>query len=367
MKKAMIFLLIFLLLISSACAGGKSCTLDRGMVDGVWWINEKEFITAGHDGSYQNRMITWWKDGAVFRELTYAVGGSLDHLRSLSFLRLPNGAFKGVVPVVLNAQTREIRNYTVDWTEQGLVNAVETPMAQPVGNCLVAEDHLGGGRRALTVMDAAGSLLFRREYAVDEIYDALPPVQVGERTFALRYMSMQDPVSDHLLLVIGEQGELLRRKLRLPCSVFRDGKDGWFVYAPQTREDYDDGLLSHYDASGRETARKTLRGGKTVRRPQGAVCRAAGDAYLLYGSAVANSRKIYDVFLLETDDALSVRSVDVRALPAEYGDYEPDLSVTPGGVPYVFIRDLGGSFRKPSLLISFDALPKTQDPGLALK
>ena len=69
----------------------------------------------------------------------------------------------------------------------------------------------------------------------------------------------------------------------------------------------------------------------------------------------------------ETDDALSVRSVDVRALPAEYGDYEPDLSITPGGVPYVFIRDLGGSFRKPSLLISFDAWPKTQDPGLALK
>ena len=367
MKKLWVALLIFLLLLPHACAEVKAYTLDHDHVNNVWWINENEFITFGQDDSLITNSITWWKDGRVFRELTYTYGSSLDHLRNLSFLRLAGGAFKGVVPVVLNTQPWDVRNYTVDWTEQGLVNALEVPMAQAVGSCLLSEDRPGSGRRVLTVMDADGKLKFRREYAVNDTYDDLPWVQLGENTFALQYMSMQDPIGDRLLLVIGEQGELLRRQLGLEASVFGDGKGGWFVYARQSRQSYDDGLLSHYDAHGRETARRTLRGGKTVRHLRSAVYRAETDSYLICGSAVANSRKVYDVFLLETDDALSVCSVDVRALPEEYGDYEPAVSFTPGGAPYAFIRDLGGSFRKPALLTPFQALPKASDPGIRLE
>ena len=364
--RLLVLLLLLLLAFGAVRAEAAGYTLDHGEVNSVRWVSERDFITTGHDAAYEERYVTWWRDGKIYREMTYTYGSSRDDLRNLSLLPLPDGSFKAVVPVTASVQPLEVHNYTADWTDAGLVNAREIPLAQAVGDRLLARVQGEEGKMAFQVLDAEGNLVYQQSFELEERYDGATPYQVGEDTFAFEFLSRDDPINDHMLVAVNREGVLLRRKLGLNVRVFGDGKGGFFVYAPQSCQNYDDGLLSHYDASGRETARKTLRGGKTVRSVRAAVYRAETDSYLLYGSAVANSRKQYDVFLLETDDALNVRSVDVRALPTEYGDYEPRFSLTPGGVSYVFIRDLTGS-KKPALLTPFSALPSARDPGLSLE
>lgn len=362
-----VLLLIFLLLPCFTHAENEGFILDRGVVNTVQWINEQEFITTGHDHANENYVVTWWKDGQVFRELTFAFGSAQDYLKHLTVLLLPDGSFKAVTPIVTDAQTMETHNYTADWTEQGLANAREVPLSQVVGDCLLGRFDAGEGQFGFRALNADGEEIFRQAFEIDEKYEGTMPCQVWENTFAFQFMSMDDPINDHLLLVVSDQGVLLKRQMGLLASVFGDGNGGWFVYAPQTRENYDDGLLSHYDAAGRETARKTLRGGKTVRRFQAAKYLPDTDTYLLFGTAMANSRQVYDVFTLETDDDLTVRAVDVRALPEEYGDYDPNFSLTPNGAPYVFVRDIVGSFRRPALLLPYESLPGAKDPGITLK
>lgn len=367
LRRMTVWILLVLMCACTAQAETAGYTLDHGVVNKVQWVSEEAFITSGHDGAYAEYYVTWWKEGKVFRELKYTLGSTQEHLRNLSVLPLPDGSFKAVVPVTTNMQPLEVHNYTVDWTEQGLVNAQEIPLAQAVGDRLLARVPGEAGQLAFQVLDAEGREQYRQSFDLEDIYDGASQTQVGEDTFAFQFLSMQDPINDHLLVVVNRDGVLLRKQLGLLASVFGDGNGGWFVYAPQTRKDYDDGLLSHYDAAGQETARKTLRGGETVRRCQAAKYLPDTDTYLLFGAAVANSRKVYDVFTLETDDALNVRSVDVRAIPAEYGDYEPGFSMTPDGVPYVFVTDIAGSFQRPALLLPFASLPGAKDPGITLK
>ena len=366
-KRWAVLLLICLLLPCFTRAENEGFTLDCGIVNAVQWINEQEFITTGHDHAYENYVVTWWKDGQIFRELMFAFGSAQDYLKHLTVLLLPDGSFKAVTPVVTDAQTMETHNYTADWTEQGLANTREVPLSQVVGSCLLGRFDAGKGQFGFRALNADGEEIFRRAFEIDEKYEGTMPCQVWENTFAFQFMSMDDPINDHLLVVVNRDGVLLRKQLGLLASVFGDGNGGWYVYMPQTRKDYDDGLLSHYDAAGQETARKTLRGGETVRRCQAAKYLPDTDTYLLFGAAVANSRKVYDVFTLETDDALNVRSVDVRVLPTEYGDYEPEFSMTPDGVPYVFVTDIAGSFQRPALLLPFASLPGAKDPGITLK
>lgn len=90
---------------------------------------------------------------------------------------------------------------------------------------------------------------------------------------------------------------------------------------------------------------------------------------MLYGKAVANSRKIYTVFRMELDGNMNQASLDVRRIDY-YDDYSPAVEMQKDGT--LFVHCTGGEeadrlMNVPTVLIPFDVLPVAETHGLQLK
>ena len=81
----------------------------------------------------------------------------------------------------------------------------------------------------------------------------------------------------------------------------------------------------------------------------------------LYGSAVANSRKVYTVFALTLDADLKEYALDVRKTDPEYCEYSPGISMAPDGTAYVIINDTRNKKKLRPVMIPFSMLEESKE------
>lgn len=149
-------------------------------------------------------------------------------------------------------------------------------------------------------------------------------------------------------------------------KIYADGQGGAFLEG-SLESDYKQSSLAHISAAGQIDAEKTLCVKNAIISTAHAAVNEDGSV-TLFGSAVANSRSLYDAFALTIDPSLNVLSLDVRDFSVRE-DYGFEYRVASDGTVYVFTsgEGFGSSERKNALLVPFAVLPTAPDPGIALR
>ena len=114
------------------------------------------------------------------------------------------------------------------------------------------------------------------------------------------------------ILTVSSVGLRAQARILLP-----DRKGGFFCMEGYLESGYVPRRLLHYREDGQYDRKLTLAGSKVVVQPCASVIDPDGGLCTLYGSAVANSRKVYTVFAMEIDENLNVSRLDVRKIDAE--------------------------------------------------
>ena len=117
------------------------------------------------------------------------------------------------------------------------------------------------------------------------------------------------------------------------------------------------------DGAGKDGPARTLSSDGLVLRFSLAVSPATG-RLTLFGSAVADSRRIYTVFRMELDDELKQVSLDVRELDY-YREYNPVVIMSGGGS--LFVHCNGTAPAVGTALIPFDELPPCDAHGIGIR
>ena len=315
---------------------------------------------------------TWYRDGRLIRDLPFFARGNLAHLGGAQFALREDGGVTVVVsrPVEQAAGgTRSYRFIAYDWTESGLQNPVEicagAAQGLVVGSCLLACTQ--EGYRELTLYRLNGETLWQCAPPVSAAFRADGIYRLGDQAFLIFGREADGAVS---LLCVDRGAVRWQRPwdaAHYPGAL-ADGLGGFYQVDDPNRGDYSPLTLYHYDENGLLTGQKQLTGDRVVKRIDTAAWDAETGACTFYGSAVANSRRVYTVFALTVDAAMNPLSLDVRALSAAYRDYGPKIYTAPDGAAWVFTSDMTGAhgYQFPAL-VPFDALPAADGVTLALE
>ncbi|MBQ9265181.1 MAG: hypothetical protein IJ189_13365 [Clostridia bacterium] len=368
MKRLILCCLLLCLLLSAAWAEDYAgYTIDQGKLSQVYPINTHEAVvtTVARDGDDDPRArILWLKDGQIFRSLAYYPGGAVGSLSTARFLPLPDGSFKVAVAYHQSgrAESALYRFTLYDWVENGLQNPVPLPFEAYnfyfTGNyCLVPGDRTVGHLR-LTVADLAGQTLFSGDLPDTEGCWGLYPYAIDDQVFVIESSAPDVDGLTTMRYVCVDHGAV-RWQQTLPNyhHLYPDGQGGFIACRYLfDREPYNTNYLDHYDGNGRLLGSISLAGAKLVTHVQAVACAEEG-GYILYGTAVARSRKVYTAFALTVDEQMRETGRDVRALSAAYGDYEPHLLQTPDGSVWLSTAQPVDMARLFPALIPFSKLP----------
>lgn len=335
--------------------------LDDGTVAASAWEYE--------DGSGE-RFFTWWKDGTIIRA----------HL-------LPHELYG------FNPMKRDDGSLALLYTS---FNEATRDSKTPLYTCqLCTVDEQGFGQ--LTDISNAAISLHREcsgAFALFELRDSQAWLNLYEGTPEWSWsipMNVDQPMSLYLArvskngerwlieynpsgirqtegyrLMCIEQGVVLwDRELSSACGIHLDGDGGYYLIYTTGSGNYKPLQLLHYAADGAERTHKTISSSKLV---LGAMLWQDPTTGLLhlYGTAVANSRKVYPVWHLVCDADLNpVTDMDVRDC-TYYGDYSPILNIAADGACHVLLHGISQTSVQP-VLVPFDALPCISNPDLSIK
>ena len=141
-------------------------------------------------------------------------------------------------------------------------------------------------------------------------------------------------------------------------NVMPDKQGGFFRMDGYRPGNYEPEYLAHYQGDGQYDRKLVLIGNNVVVDACESTVDPDSGLCTLYGSAVANSRKVYTVFAMTLDEEMNVKRLDVRKIDSEYGDYAPEILIASDGTPYVFIECYSGRSLWP-VLIPFSELKKS--------
>lgn len=144
-------------------------------------------------------------------------------------------------------------------------------------------------------------------------------------------------------------------------TLHTDGQDG-VLMTGALDSDYKQYRVTHLTADGKCNWNKTLSVKKAIAHPTRAVAQKDGST-TLYGYAVANSRGLFTIFTMNMDAQGNVLSIDVRDYSARK-DISPKILFSYDNTPFVYSFE---SEDFPAVLVPFEDLPKTKDPGITLK
>ena len=173
-------------------------------------------------------------------------------------------------------------------------------------------------------------------------------------------------VADMMLRTFSADGRLLSELgLQSPyIGGFNDtiefDEDGGLIVSTAPLEDYTVEQITRLDADNRVLYQKTLSAPKTIVNVTAAFPAADGSV-TLYGSAVANSRKLYTLYRLDLDAQGNITALDTRDFTTRVG-YLFDVRADAQGNVYAIARD----YKKPIAVVPFEDLPAHDDPGLTL-
>jgi hypothetical protein len=185
-------------------------------------------------------------------------------------------------------------------------------------------------------------------------------IPLGKDVYLLRIMNPDIP---EFRAVCVDHGEEEYRIWLAPQVYFQapDGNGGFFCPDDWPEGDYSPEILRHYGTDGQIDRSLEIGGNKVVIRFFGSTVDPDNRLCTLYGSAVANSRKVYTVFALTLDENMNMRSLDVRKIDPAYRDYSPDVYLAQDGTAYVLINDMKNKPTLRPVLIPFSQMEKSRD------
>ena len=371
MKKWGMMLLAFILLAGMAAARADSMdfapyALERsghGTIYNYMMLTEHDLAgqCAALDG------LVWWRDRAVYRSLSIE-----QDTGNYELLPRSDGTF-GVVHISKREDASRRNVILYDWEEEGLVNGREIPVTGLVrynvekdGFALLGDN---GSKTLLKLYDGYGNLEAQIEVS-REIDFVIRTVRVGPGGWLTTVSQSLKPGSYMLLMI--RDGAVVWQKGpgKELHTVFPDGQGGFFTCADQDDSTFTPLVIARYDGNGNQLWRKTLKGNKVVLGTASTVISLDPETghTVLTGTAMANSRKVYRVYRMEVDDQGKTVSMDVRE--SDYHNriyYNVHVFPDTGNTWVLFDEALTYPYDYPAALVSFEALPKADNPGIELR
>ena len=179
--------------------------------------------------------------------------------------------------------------------------------------------------------------------------------------------SVTGTVADMMLRTFSSDGRLLSEAgIQSPyIGGFNDtiefDANGGLIVCTAPSEDYTVEQITRFDAENRVLYQKTLSAPKTIVSVTEAFPSADGSV-TLYGTAMANSRKLFTIYRLDLDAQGNIAAVDIRDFTTRVG-YLYDVRADAQGHIYAIACD----YKKPIAVVPFEDLPAHDDPGLILE
>jgi len=385
MKRFCAFLLALLLLCPAALTEAyNGYRLDMSYASRIILLTEHDLLAtrAEYTGASDSAMhILWWKDHQVYRDLPFSVGGAVDALKTAEFLVEGDGSFKVAVrwwqgELPEDAHSCYNRCCLYDWTDRGLENPVELPVQRGQSTLQTNDLRVYGrfavetlkdtpDKQTLVLYDSRGGVACRFTADLPYHFVLTDVAELSRGVFAAVFINLKRVTEDYLILCFDGQGLRWQKQAAEVAQLFPDGRGGAVLTEGQKGSKYDPYSLVLLDKNGAEIARKKISGNKVVVNLDCPLWDAQSRTFSFLGFAVANSRGLYTVFQLTCDEGLSPIAWDVRSLDTSFGDYSPKLFRAPTGRAFVYTHDVARG--TGSALVPFDALPKTDNPGLTLK
>ena len=179
--------------------------------------------------------------------------------------------------------------------------------------------------------------------------------------------SVTGTVADMMLRTFSSDGRLLSEAgIQSPyIGGFNDtiefDANGGLIVCTAPSEDYTVEQITRFDAENRVLYQKTLSAPKTIVSVTDAFPSADGSV-TLYGTAMANSRRLFTLYRLDLDAQGNIAAVDIRDFTTRVG-YLYDVQADAQGHVYAIACD----YKKPIAAVPFEDLPAHDDPGLILE
>ena len=394
MKKIIVLLLAAVLLAVSASAGAEYKHYRLVTGDATYAFNWRIYALDAHNTvvstwSDNGRPwhVTWYRDGEKFRDLTWLIDEPyLEHSvvpepvlwdgENLTVAyNARKGAYKSIISDdgLVSPDPDNYESHLADWTEKGLE---ETDRLQEGWMSL---EKFG---RILACRDENGWRILNggEELSLPESFRTLPKGRVvsldcdpyGEDSCLLSYLDYKEEFRDRHFHVIGSDHGEARYDVTLAdedsWDIMPDGRGGFLIRNGWATGDYQPVQLTHYDADGEPDRKLELSGEKVVISVGPSLIDGNG-RLVMYGTAMASSRKVYTVFRMTLDDGLNMQELDVRKIDPVYDAYGATVYLAQDDTAYVMIyKTENKKGRLRPVLMPFELLDKSKDDhGLTLK
>ena len=372
MKKLILLLLTGALLITAVSAGAeyKDHRLTEGSAadSGIWAcypLDADNAIVIARSFRHPWH-VSWYREGRLYRDLS----GSTDDLNLIpmpvigqgsEFLLLRSSPKEGA-----SRDTKSYSSHLVRWTEEGLERVENLPDSRPAvcyrGSVLIRD------RAGSTVLQHDGKETVLPAGIADSPNDRISEcVPLEEDVFLLEVLKT---AQGNNVLVCVDRGKV-RYRLKIPTEYYTqipDGQGGFLSTVDWPSGDYSPVKLNHYDRSGRMDRTLELSGREVAVEVFGSAADRDTGLCTLYGTAVANSRKVYTAFAMTLDADLNVTGLDVRKIDPDYRDYCPTVYLAPDGTAHVYITDVEQRYGLRPVLMPFSLLEESRDDyGLTLR
>ena len=335
--------------------------------------------------------LLWYRDGKLFRDFSYSTE---KRFNQSIFLPREDNTCGVLVPgrkeirmTDLGWDSDEIEpaiEYVelYEWTDSGLELQKQIPGnwewtdIKTTNDGFVAYDPLKG---VLSCFDSHGNLL--QEISMAEM---IPVTEIGKEMCYGQLVNLTGRMKDqcvvtfrtervsannarYMVICLDHLEEKWSRKYQFSPGIVFPGDGSFYCVERVNGSDASPVKIIRLDDKGNDTFSRTLSADNLVLGFHMKVSPTSGNM-ILYGKAVANSRKIYTVFSMELDANMDQASLDVRQIDY-YDDYSPSVQMQKDGT--LFVHCNGGEeadqVSAPTVLIPFDVLPATETHGLALK
>ena len=377
---AIILTCVILTAVASSCAEYKKYRLTEGNAGGnagIIPLDAHNAVVIARPEGKGPWHVTWYRDGGKYLDLSGQTNDPAVTAMEIPYPAVWDGEHLTMICNERTGKTEKAdtgadsyqdpgnyRTYLAKWTENGL---------ERIGN--LPESWYSSYQCGESIIFREGNRWSVRHGGKDTILS--DNLQIGPDAAISDCIPLND---DAFLLVVNNTAgssrqlicadhEKVKCRIRIPAGAYLqawDGQGGFFSTDDWPSGDYTPLALAHYNADGQKDRTLKLGGNNVVVQFFGTSVDQGTGLCTLYGSAVANSRKVYTVFAMTLDAGLNVCGLDVRKIDPAYGDYGPGIYIAGDGTAWVYICDMKKRGLRP-VLIPFPQLEQSkEDYGLAL-
>ncbi|MDO5436310.1 MAG: hypothetical protein Q4G19_08065, partial [Clostridia bacterium] len=336
MKRSIVvlFLLAILFLLGNACADDYS---EYVLKTDYYYLsfpssdsaqNGQLFLNA-HSAAEQSERtsghLLWIRDGEIYRDFRY----DEHRVHPWKLAKFMQGGDECYILLPTGARDQDDREPAAEvyrWNDAGMELAARIPgqweniYLRVFKDGFCTWDHTTG---SLTTYRSNGTLLasYQLEPNENRRWGFIYGEADGMQLFSVNESSMGDAHPIYCIYALKNGQILWTKECRFNPSISVPG-DGYCYIACKLEEDnsYSPFSIEKVDSLGNTVAKRKLSADKLVISFSMDIDPQTGNT-VLYGKAVANSRKVYKAFVMELDENMNEISVDVRTFD-HYNDYD---------------------------------------------